>query len=150
MQVAGEDQQLPWEYQTLITEEAGDRAVDSAARRGWLAALATLGALAHLVPEAQREHSQHGGAPSELVAVLAVKRFGVASRCRRRVVCLASAGVAVTLTLPAHDRVFGPEAIAMAEYPTAQHQMIVACARRRGCDERAEAASGSFEGRVIG
>ncbi len=120
------------------------------APREWLGALATLGALAHFVPEAQWEHSQHGGAPTELVAVLAIKRFGVAARCRRRVVCLASAGVAAALTLPAHDRALSPESIAMAEYSTPQHQMIIVCARTRGCDERAGAASGSFDGRVTG
>ena len=120
------------------------------APREWSGALVTLGALAHLVPEAQWEHSQHGGAATELVAVLAIKLFCVAARCRRRVVCLLSSRVAVTLTLPAHDRAFGPESIAMAEYSTPQHQMIIACARRRGCDGRAEAASGSFDGRVTG
>jgi hypothetical protein len=113
-------------------------------RRG----LATLGAFAELVPQSQGEHSQHRGAPAELIAVLAIKRFGVAARLRGRVVCLVSARVAATLALPAHVRAFCRESVAVAEYPTAQHQMIIAGGRGSGCDTWAKATCCSF-GRVV-
>ena len=101
----------------------------AAVRTGGLAAL---GALADLVPEAQREHSQQGGAPAELVSVFAIERFGVVAGLSGRLVGLLSAGVAVAFAFPVHDRAFGPESVAVAEYPTAEHQVVIVGDRRRG------------------
>jgi hypothetical protein len=119
-------------------------------RRGRLGGSVTLGAFAELVPQPQWEHSQHRGAPAELIAVLAIKRSGVAARLRGRVVCLLSAGVAVTLAFPAHVRAFCPESVAVAEYPTAQHQMIIIGGRRSGCGTGAEAMFRALDGVVRG
>jgi hypothetical protein len=47
------------------------------AMAGQAGGLAALGALADLVPEAQREHSEHGGAPAEVVSVFVIERSGV-------------------------------------------------------------------------
>jgi hypothetical protein len=95
------------------------------------ARLATVRASAHLVPQPQRKHPEYRGAAAELVTVLAIEGRGVAACCRRRVVGLAPARVAVTLALPAHDRAFCPESVAVPEHATTQHQMIIAHGRRR-------------------
>jgi hypothetical protein len=97
-------------------------------RRGGLAAL---GALADLVPEAQREHAEEGSAPAELVSVFAIECFGVVAGLRGRLVGFLSAGVAVAFAFPVHDRAFGPESVAVAEYPAAEHQVVIVGDRRR-------------------
>jgi hypothetical protein len=136
---------------TLIASSGPEGLVaERRCRRRRLGGLATLGAFAELVPQSQGEHSQHRGAPAELIAVLAIKRFGVAARLCGRVVCLVSARVAATLALPAHVRAFCPESVAVAEYPTAQHQIIIAGGRRSGSDTWAAATFCSLDGVVRG
>jgi hypothetical protein len=75
----------------------------SSVRAGRTGGIAALGALADLVPETQREHSQQGGAPAELVSFFAIERFGVVAGLRQRLVGFLSAGVAVAVAFPVHD-----------------------------------------------
>lgn len=131
---------------TLVSPDAISSREDGTPHVG----LSTLGALAHFVPQAQRKHPQHGGAPSELIAVLAVEGRGVPARCRRRVVGLTSTGVAVTRAFPAHDCAFCPESVTVAEYPTTQHQMSIGCDRGPGGAAGAETVLGSMDGVVHG
>jgi hypothetical protein len=111
---------------------------------------AALGALADLVPEAQREHSQQGGAPAEIISVFAIKRFGVVAGLSRRLVGLLSAGVAVAFAFPVHDRAFGPESVAVAEYAAAEHQGVIVGDRTGGCGAWAGALFGMGGGVVSG
>jgi hypothetical protein len=94
--------------------------------------LAALGVLADLVPEAQREQSERGGASAELVSVLAIECFGVVAGLGGRLVGFLSAGVAVAFAFPVHDRAFGPELVAVAEYAAAEHQVVIVGVRGGG------------------
>jgi hypothetical protein len=111
--------------------------------------LAALGALADFVPEAEREHSQQGGASAELVSVFAIKRFGVVAGLSGRLVGFLSAGVAVAFAFPVHDRAFVPESVAVAEYAAAEHQGVIVGDRRRGWGAWAGALFG-LGGGVVG
>jgi hypothetical protein len=102
------------------------------------------------VPEAQREHSQQGGAPAELVSVFAIERFGVVAGLRRRLVGFSSAGVAVAVAFPVHDRAFGPESVAVAEYAAGEHLMVIVGDRRLGWGGWAGALFGLGGGVVCG
>jgi hypothetical protein len=102
------------------------------------------------VPEAQREHSQDGGASAEFVSVFAIEGLGVSARVLGRVVGFASACIAVAFAFPVHDRAFVPESVAVSEYPTAQHQLIIAHGRGSGSDTSAAATSRWSDGDVVG
>jgi hypothetical protein len=121
--------------------------VAAAGRTGGLAAL---GALSDLVPDAQREQSEQRGAPAELVSVFAIKRFGVVAGLGGRLVGFLSAGVAVAVPFPVHDRAFGPESVAVAEYAAAEHQVVIVGYRRRGWGAWAGALFGLGGGVVCG
>jgi hypothetical protein len=121
--------------------------VTAAGRTGGLAAL---GALSDLVPDAQGEQSEQGGASAELVSVFAVKCFGVVGGLGGRLVGLLPAGVAVAVAFPVHDRAFGPESVAVAEYAAAEHQVVIVGDRRRGWGAWAGALLGLADGGVCG
>jgi hypothetical protein len=138
---------------TLISSHAAIGRADGlphVAAAGRTGGLAALGALADLVPDAQREHSQQGGAPAELVSVFAVKGFGVVAGLGGRLVGLLSAGVAVAFAFPVHDRAFGPEPVAVAEYAAAEHQGVIVGDRTGGWGAWAGALLGLGGGVVCG
>jgi hypothetical protein len=68
----------------------------------------------------QREQAQRS-APAEVLPVLAVERRRIPPRVLRGRVTLAALRPAATLTLPAHELRFAPEAETVAEKPAAQH-----------------------------
>jgi hypothetical protein len=138
---------------TLISSPAAcgraDRLPDVAAA-GRMGGLAAWGALADLVPEAQREQSEQGGASAELVSVFAIECFGVVAGLRGRLVGFLSAGVAVAVAFPVHHRAFGPESVAVAEYAAAEHQVVIVGDRGRRWGARAGALVGLGGGVVRG
>jgi hypothetical protein len=138
---------------TLISSHAAMGRADRlphVAAAGRTGGLAVLGALSDLVPDAQREHSQQRGAPAELVSVFAVKGFGVVAGLGGRLVGFLSAGVAVAVAFPVHDRAFGPESVAVAEYAAAEHQVVIVGHRRRGWGAWAGALFGLADGVACG